>query len=170
MVSTRDDHADIFADAHRCWYLHYPTYVGYSAILSDNAEVDADIRIRMAIPSPYPTIPPEAVPGVDGELGSEKVSLPLSAAEDRCKKQRQLKNWKIGDNNNACNFNLQQVFEVAEDANQKYCIFLFCRKTPPPPCKPDLQLTSLLNTRHQTRPDTSECYSFAIYWCWSENI
>ena len=26
-------------------------HVGYSAILSDNAEVDADIRIRMAIPS-----------------------------------------------------------------------------------------------------------------------
>ena len=26
-------------------------YVGYSAILSDNAEVDADIRIRMAIPN-----------------------------------------------------------------------------------------------------------------------
>ena len=37
----RDGHADIFGDAH----------VGYSAILSDNAEVDADIRIRMAIPS-----------------------------------------------------------------------------------------------------------------------
>ena len=32
-----------------CWI--YPTYVGYSAILSDNAEVDADIRIRIAIPS-----------------------------------------------------------------------------------------------------------------------
>ena len=44
-------HADIFGDAHRCGYPHYPTYVGYSAILSDNAEVDADIRIRMAIPS-----------------------------------------------------------------------------------------------------------------------
>ena len=26
-------------------------YVGYNAILSDNAEVDADIRIRMAIPN-----------------------------------------------------------------------------------------------------------------------
>ena len=39
----RDGHADIFGDAH----------VGYSAILSDNAEVDADIRIRMAIPNPY---------------------------------------------------------------------------------------------------------------------
>ena len=72
-------------------YPHYPTYVGYSAIYADNADIDADIRIRMAIPSPYPTIPPEAVPGVDGELGLEKVSLPLSAAEDRCKKQRQLK-------------------------------------------------------------------------------
>ena len=34
----RDGHADIFGDAH----------VGYSAILSDNAEVDADIRIHMA--------------------------------------------------------------------------------------------------------------------------
>ena len=50
-VTTRDGHADIFDDAHRCGYPHYPTYVGYSAILSDNAEVDADIRIRMAIPS-----------------------------------------------------------------------------------------------------------------------
>ena len=37
----RDGHADIFGDAH----------VGYSAILSDNAEVDADIRIRVAIPN-----------------------------------------------------------------------------------------------------------------------
>ena len=46
-----DGHADIFADEHRCRCLHYPTYVGYSAILSDNAEVDADIRIRIAIPS-----------------------------------------------------------------------------------------------------------------------
>ena len=51
MVSTRDDHADIFADAHRCGYPHYPTYVGYSMKLSVNAEVDAGIRIRMAIPS-----------------------------------------------------------------------------------------------------------------------
>ena len=48
-IQIRDGHADIFADAHRCGYPHYPTYVGYSAILSDNAEVDADIRI--AIPS-----------------------------------------------------------------------------------------------------------------------
>ena len=87
-VLIRDGHPDIFADAHRCGYPHYPTYVGYSAIYADNA----DIHIRVAIPSPYPTIPPEAVPGVDGELGLEKVSLPLSAAEDRCKKQRQLKN------------------------------------------------------------------------------
>ena len=29
-------------------------YVRYSAILSDDAEVDADIRIRMAIPNTYP--------------------------------------------------------------------------------------------------------------------
>ena len=49
-ILTRDGHADIFADAHRCGYPRYPTYVGYCAILSDNAEVDADIRIRMAIP------------------------------------------------------------------------------------------------------------------------
>ena len=48
----RDGHADIFADAHRCGYPHFPTYVGYSAILSDNVEVDADIRNRMAIPIP----------------------------------------------------------------------------------------------------------------------
>ena len=50
-ITTRDGHADIFGDAHRCGYPRYPTYVGYSAILSDNAEVDADIRIRIAIPS-----------------------------------------------------------------------------------------------------------------------
>ena len=43
----RDGYADIFGDA----------YVGYSAILSDNAEVDADIRIRMAIPSQDPSEP-----------------------------------------------------------------------------------------------------------------
>ena len=49
-VRIRDGHADIFADARRCGYPHYPTYVGYSAILSDNAEVDADIC--MAIPNP----------------------------------------------------------------------------------------------------------------------
>ena len=50
-VIIRDGHADIFGGTHRCGYPHYPTYVGYSAILSDNAEVDADIRIRVAIPS-----------------------------------------------------------------------------------------------------------------------
>ena len=49
-IPSRDGHADIFGDAHRCVCRIYPTYVGYSAILSDNAEVDADIRIRMAIP------------------------------------------------------------------------------------------------------------------------
>ena len=31
-VITRDGHADIFADVHRCGYPHYPTYIGYSAI------------------------------------------------------------------------------------------------------------------------------------------
>ena len=31
--------------------------VGYIVILSDNAEVDADIRIRMAIPSQDPSEP-----------------------------------------------------------------------------------------------------------------
>ena len=41
-------------DAHpmrigRCIRMANP--IGYSAILSDNEEVDADIRIRMAIPS-----------------------------------------------------------------------------------------------------------------------
>ena len=30
------------------------SYVGYSTILLDNAEVDADIRICMAIPNLYP--------------------------------------------------------------------------------------------------------------------
>ena len=48
--SIRDGHADIFAHAHRCGYLHYPTYVGYSAIYAD---IDADIRIRMAIPGTH---------------------------------------------------------------------------------------------------------------------
>ena len=43
----RDGHADIFGDAHRCVCR---IYVGYSAILSDNAEADADIRICKAIP------------------------------------------------------------------------------------------------------------------------
>ena len=49
----RDGHADIFSDTHRCVCQIYPTYVRYSVILSDNAEVDADIRTRMAIPSLY---------------------------------------------------------------------------------------------------------------------
>ena len=30
----------------------YPTYVGYNAIYADNMDIDADIRIRMAIPNP----------------------------------------------------------------------------------------------------------------------
>ena len=30
-VSTRDGHADIFADAHGCGYPHYPTYVGFNS-------------------------------------------------------------------------------------------------------------------------------------------
>ena len=51
--NTRDGHADIFADAHRCGYPHYPTYAGYSAIYADNADIDADIRIRMEIPKQY---------------------------------------------------------------------------------------------------------------------
>ena len=42
---------DIFSDGHRCVCRIYLTYVGYSTILSDDAEVDADIRIRMAIPA-----------------------------------------------------------------------------------------------------------------------
>ena len=50
---TRDGHADIFADAHRCGYPHYPTYVGYSAIYADNADIYADIRVRMEIPKQY---------------------------------------------------------------------------------------------------------------------
>ena len=50
-VWTRDGHADIFGDAHRCVCWIYPTYVGYSAILSDNAEVVVDICIRIAIPN-----------------------------------------------------------------------------------------------------------------------
>ena len=31
-VGNRDGHADIFADAHRCGYPYYPTYVGHCAI------------------------------------------------------------------------------------------------------------------------------------------
>ena len=46
-LGIRDGHANIFGDAHRCIFRIYLTYVGYSAILSDNAEVDVDIRIRM---------------------------------------------------------------------------------------------------------------------------
>ena len=46
-IGMTNGHADIFANAHRYRYPHYPTYVGYSAIYAD---IDADIRIRMAIP------------------------------------------------------------------------------------------------------------------------
>ena len=46
-IGMANGHADIFSDAHRCGYPHYLTYVGYSTIYAD----DADIRIRMAIPS-----------------------------------------------------------------------------------------------------------------------
>ena len=49
-LRSKDVHADIFGYVHRFVCRIYPTYVGYSAILLDNAEVDADIRIRMAIP------------------------------------------------------------------------------------------------------------------------
>ena len=54
LISTRDGHVDMFTDAHRCGYLHYPTHVGYSAIYADNADIDADIRIRLAIPNIHP--------------------------------------------------------------------------------------------------------------------
>ena len=37
VVGCRVGHADIFADAHRCGYPHYPTYVRYSASYADNA-------------------------------------------------------------------------------------------------------------------------------------
>ena len=49
LMLIRNGHADIFANAHQCGYPHHPTYVGYSTILSDNAEVDANIR--MTIPN-----------------------------------------------------------------------------------------------------------------------
>ena len=44
-MCVRDGHA------HRCVCQIYPTYVGYSAILSDNAGT----RIRMAIPNECPS-------------------------------------------------------------------------------------------------------------------
>ena len=50
---TRDGHADIFADTHRCGYPHYPTYVGYSAIYAANISDRHPICIRMAIGHPY---------------------------------------------------------------------------------------------------------------------
>ena len=46
-IGMANGHVDIFANAHRCRYPHYPTYVGNSTIY---AYIDADIRIRMAIP------------------------------------------------------------------------------------------------------------------------
>ena len=49
-LRSKDVHADIFGYVHRFVCRIYPTHVGYSALLLDNAEVDADIRIRMAIP------------------------------------------------------------------------------------------------------------------------
>ena len=53
MVSIRDGHADIFADAD-CGYPHYPTYVGYSAIYVARISDRQPNRICMAIPSQYP--------------------------------------------------------------------------------------------------------------------
>ena len=50
-VPFRVGHADIFADAHQCGYLHYPTYVGYSAIYAAHISDRHPIRIRMPIPS-----------------------------------------------------------------------------------------------------------------------
>ena len=52
-VPFRVGHADIFADAHQCGYLHYPTYVGYSAIYAAHISDRHPIRIRMTIPSLY---------------------------------------------------------------------------------------------------------------------
>ena len=51
MLDIRVGHADTFADAHRCGYPHYPTYVGYSAIYAAHISDRHDIRtrIRMAI-------------------------------------------------------------------------------------------------------------------------
>ena len=50
-IATRDGHKDIFADAHRCGYPHYPTYIGYSAIYAAHISDRQPIRIRMAIPN-----------------------------------------------------------------------------------------------------------------------
>ena len=57
-------------------------YVGYSAILSDNAEVDADIRIRMAIPNSNPTQFFSVLPN---RVGQVLVSFtnPLAASQVR---------------------------------------------------------------------------------------
>ena len=49
-VHTRDGHADIFGDAHRCGYLKYPTYVGYIAIIALHFSDRQPSCIRMAIP------------------------------------------------------------------------------------------------------------------------
>ena len=40
-MDIRDGHADIFADAHRCGYSHYPTYVGYNAIYAAHGMASA---------------------------------------------------------------------------------------------------------------------------------
>ena len=41
---TRVDHADLFADAHRCGYPHYPTYVGKSEA---KIESESDIFLQI---------------------------------------------------------------------------------------------------------------------------
>ena len=56
-VRIRDGHADIFTDAHRRGYAHYPTYFGYSTIYAAYFSVMHPIRIRMAIPSKDPQTP-----------------------------------------------------------------------------------------------------------------
>ena len=86
IVLIRDGHTDIFSDTHRCVCQIYPTYVRYSVILSDNAEVDADIRIRMAIPSLYILDIPQPMGLVLQRLGLHRGMFPPK--EPNCSKYK----------------------------------------------------------------------------------
>ena len=49
LISTRDGHVDMFANAHRCGYPYYPTYVGYSVIYADNKKITWPSELQKAI-------------------------------------------------------------------------------------------------------------------------
>ena len=75
-ILIRDGHADIFADAHRCGYPHYPTYVGYSAIYAAHISDRHPIRFRMAIPNMY--MKAELSPHLH-LIGTVSIRIPVSS-------------------------------------------------------------------------------------------